>query len=639
MERREVNRRSAGSRQGDDFRQLGDPSGVAPAAELGKSILTQQEDERCLGMFASEQFEGIDGIGRSGAIDVDPRNRERWIVGDGQLDHGEAVGWACVWGLATVPWSARWHEQHPIELLDLARRLGHDQMAEMDGIERPAKHPEPHVGSVRKTRRRRTPLLRCSNWAGRRPVVRFLQQVRHPECCSSQVRLIDWPLRRNGDAGMNRRREQVGWYFYDWANSAFPTTVTTVFLGPYLTSVTRAAADAGGFVYPLGIPVFAGSFFPYLASVSVLSQVVVLPVLGAIADYSRRKKMLLGVFAYLGALATAGLYFVQGTNYLLGGALFLMANLAFGASIVFYNAFLPEIATPDERDRVSSQGWAFGYLGGGSLLALNLLLFSQAGALGLSQGDAARISLGSAGVWWAIFTIIPLISLRQRQPVRHMPPHQNPVVVGLKQLRETASKLPRYPQTVVFLIAYLLYNDGIQTVITLSSQFGQEELGIPLATLTSVILMVQFIAFFGALGMGWIAGRIGAKRTVMASLVLWTFVVVYAYGILRTTLEFWFMAVVIGLILGGSQALSRSMFSQMIPRGQEAEYYSIYEISERGTSWVGPLLFGLMLQFTGSYRQAILSLIIFFVLGLILLSRVDIRRAAREAGNEPPRIA
>ncbi|GIW06805.1 MAG: MFS transporter [Dehalococcoidia bacterium] len=437
---------------------------------------------------------------------------------------------------------------------------------------------------------------------------------------------------------MNRRREQFGWYFYDWANSAFPTTVTTVFLGPYLTSVTRAAADAGGYVFPLGVPVFAGSFFPYLASLSVLLQVLFLPILGAIADYSRRKRLMLGVFAYLGALATAGLYFVQGTNYLLGAALFLLANLAFGASIVFYNAFLPEIATADERDRVSSQGWAFGYLGGGTLLALNLVLFSQSSALGLSQSDAARISLGSAGLWWGIFTIVPVLALRQHQPIKPIPPGENPLSVGLKQLRSTAAKLPKYPQTLLFLAGYLLYNDGIQTVIALSSQFGQEELGIPLSTLTTVILVLQFVAVVGALGMGWLAGRIGAKRTVMASLAVWTFVVIYAYAVLRTTMEFWLMAIVIGLILGGSQALSRSMFSQMMPRGQEAEYYSIYEVGERGTSWIGPLLFGLTLQFTGSYRQAILSLIVFFVLGLVLLSRVDIRRAAREAGNEPPNL-
>src|SRR3712207_6684799 len=171
--------------------------------------------------------------------------------------------------------------------------------------------------------------------------------------------------------GGEYRREQRGWYFYDWANSAFATTVVTVFLGPYLTTVTRNAADAGGFVHPLGIPVLAGSFFPYVLSLSVLLQVVLLPVTGAVADRTRRKKQLLALFAYVGAIATMGMYLIQGSAYLLGGLLFLVANLSFGASIVVYNAFLPEIADPDERDRVSSHGWALGYLGGGLLLGAN----------------------------------------------------------------------------------------------------------------------------------------------------------------------------------------------------------------------------------------------------------------------------
>ena len=174
------------------------------------------------------------------------------------------------------------------------------------------------------------------------------------------------------------RRERVGWYTYDWANSAFSTTVVTVFLGPYLTAIARAAADADGFVRPFGVPVAAASFFPYAVSLSVLLQIVVLPILGAIADYSHLKKQLLGLFALVGAAATMGLFLVDGTSYGLGGALLLVANLSFGASIVFYNAFLPEIAGPDERDGVSSRGWAAGYLGGGLLLALNLALFSQA---------------------------------------------------------------------------------------------------------------------------------------------------------------------------------------------------------------------------------------------------------------------
>ncbi|MCL4369914.1 MAG: MFS transporter, partial [Chloroflexi bacterium] len=315
------------------------------------------------------------------------------------------------------------------------------------------------------------------------------------------------------------RRERVGWYFYDWANSAFPTTVVAVFLGPYLTTITKAAADADGFVHPLGIPVAAGSFFPFVVSTSVLLQVLFLPILGAIADYSRLKKQLLALFAYLGAFATMGMYFLQGKDYLLGGALFIFANVTFGASVVFYYAFLPEIASPDRRDAVSSTGWAIGYLGGGLLLAANLLLYSRASGFGLSQGDAVRISLASAGLWWALFTLIPLAALRNRQPARALPAGHNYLFAGFRQLRGTLGAARGYPQTLLFLAAYLAYNDGVQTVIALAAQFGQEALGLPISTLTSAILMVQFVAFFGALFFGFLAGIVGAKRSVGFSLV------------------------------------------------------------------------------------------------------------------------
>jgi UMF1 family MFS transporter len=188
----------------------------------------------------------------------------------------------------------------------------------------------------------------------------------------------------------------------------------------------------------------------------------------------------------------------------------------------------------------------------------------------------------------------------------------------------------------LFVVAYLFYNDGIQTVITLSSEFGQEELKLPLSTLTTVILMVQFVAFFGSLLFNYVAKAIGSKQAIVVSLLIWTGCLIYAYGFLQTALHFFILAAVIGIVLGGSQALSRSVYSLMIPRGQEAEYFSLYEVSERGTSWLGPLLFDLSLQLTGSYRIAIVSLVIFFILGLVLLLRVDVRKAAIEAGNQPP---
>jgi len=439
---------------------------------------------------------------------------------------------------------------------------------------------------------------------------------------------------------MNNRREQVGWYFYDWANSAFYTTVITVFLGPYLTEVAKAAAQSLGegntFVYPLGIKVFYGSFFPYVVSLSVALQVLLLPILGALADYSHRKKQMLALFAYIGAFATMALYFLQGTNYLLGGALFVVANLSFGASEAFYNSFLNDIAAPDDRDRVSSIGWAIGYLGGGILLALNLYLFSNADAFGLTTGHAVRISLASSGAWWAVFTLIPMSTLKNRLPAKSSPEGKSYVATGFNQLRHTIKSARRYPQTLLFLIGYLLYNDGIQAVIALAAVFGKEELKLEETTLVQVILMVQFVAFFGSLLFNWVAKVTGGKRAIMISLVIWTGVLVYAYALLQTKLQFFILGAVIAVVLGGSQALSRSVYSLMIPKGQEAEYFSLYEVSDKGTSWLAPLLFGLALQFTGSYRVAILSLVVFFIVGLVLLVRVNVREAAIEAGNEAP---
>lgn len=431
-------------------------------------------------------------------------------------------------------------------------------------------------------------------------------------------------------------REQRAWYFYDWANSAFSATVVTVFLGPYLTTLAKAAADERGLVHPLGIPIEAGSVYPYLISLSVLSQVFFLPVLGALADYAQWKKQMMGLFAYVGSFATMAMFFLQGTAYIAGGILFLIANLSFGASIVFYNAFLPEIAPPEQRDAVSSKGFALGYLGGGLLLAVNMLLSFRPEAVGLTLGQAVRLSLGSAGLWWAVFTLIPMFALRNRRAARPLPPGSSYATIGFQQLGHTLRSIRLFPQTLLFLIAYLLYNDGIQTVIALASQFGQEELKLPLSTLSSAILMVQFVAFVGAMVFNYVARVLGSKRAVMITLAGWTVVLIYAYLLVSSAAEFYIMAAIVGLIMGGSQALSRSLFAQMIPPGREAEYFSLYEVSDRGTSWLGPLMFGLALQFTHSYRAAILSLIVFFIAGIALLSRVNVARAAAEAQTGQP---
>ncbi len=436
-----------------------------------------------------------------------------------------------------------------------------------------------------------------------------------------------------GPADPALRRERFGWYSYDWAMSVFNTSVTTVFLGPYLTSVADDAAGADGRLPFLGLAIPPGSWFSYVLSFSVVVQVLVLPLTGAVADRSGRKRQLLGALAGLGALAATCLFFVADGRYLLGAALFVVANVSFGAATVVYYSWLPDLAGPDERDAVSSRGWAFGYVGGALLLAVHLGLFLGAESLGLTEGEAVRICLATAGLWWGLFTLVTVSLLRDRPPSAA----HGATTSGFRQLAATLKGMRAFPLTLWFLGAYLLFNDGVQTVISLSATYASEELGLEQSVLTGAILMVQVVAVFGALGLGRVAARYGAKRTVLGCLVAWTAVLVAAYWLQEGAVaQFYALAAVIGLVQGGTQALSRSLFSHLIPAGREAEYYSFYEISDRGTSWLGPLLFGLTYQLTGSYRYAIISLLVFFVAGFLLLLRLPMRQAVLAAGNTPP---
>ena len=442
------------------------------------------------------------------------------------------------------------------------------------------------------------------------------------------------------------RREQVGWYFYDWANSAFSTTVAAVFLGPYVSNLTEQAAGPDGLVRFFGIPVAPYSLFAYCITISVILQVLFLPILGAIADYSNLRKRLMQVFAVSGSIATMFMFFITAQTWWLGCLLFIAANLCFGAAVVFYNAFLPEIADPDDRERVSSAGYALGYLGGGLLLTLNLVLYLMRDTIGIDSGLAVRINLFSGGLWWFGWSFVTWRLLRSRDIARVIPPGETYLSTGLKQLWATFKETAKYPHTIRFLFAYLLYNDGIQTVFAAASVFAAAPLvrgglEIEQGMLTQVILMIQFVAFGGALLFGRIAIRIGAKRALIIGLIVWTVVVIYAYLGLRGEsrfLQFWILGGFIALVMGGTQAVSRSLFANMIPPGKEAEFFSIYEVSERGTSWLGPLAFGLVNQIFGSLRPAIASIILFFVVGLFLLLRVDVRRAIAESGNKPPAV-
>ncbi|WP_018680862.1 MFS transporter [Actinokineospora enzanensis] len=460
-----------------------------------------------------------------------------------------------------------------------------------------------------------------------------------------------------------RKRVQRGWCWYDWANSVFPTSVTTVFGSLYLTEVAANAAmadkatngpnpcpaDAAGntdkltncdiSVFGLHFP--AGSLWGYLLSVATVVQVLIVPLLGAIVDRTGRKKPMLAFFAFGGSVATVAMSLVSGSNWGLGVVLFILGNIGYGTSVVVYYAFLTEIATADERDGLSARGWAFGYLGSGLALAIQLVVYLFRDSFGITAGNAAQIAYLLSGLWWAGFTLIPL---RRLPSVTARRADAEPVTgsvlsAGFRELGATLREARAFPLTLAFLGTYLIYTDGISTVANVSAQYGREELKFEADVLITTILIVQFVAFLGGVLHGLVARRIGAKKTIMISLAVWVVVIGSAYFVQAgQQLQFYALAGGIGLVLGGTNALSRSLFSHMVPVGKEAQYFSVYEMGERATSWMGPALFAFMAGATGSYRYAIISLVIFFAVGLTLMYFVPVRRAIAAAGNPEPKI-
>jgi UMF1 family MFS transporter len=443
---------------------------------------------------------------------------------------------------------------------------------------------------------------------------------------------------------VDRLRQQKAWNWYDWANSAYFTTVLSVLFGPYMITVASRAAgcdpDAdtcNRTVDLLGLHLAAGSLPSYLTSFATISSAFILPVVGAFVDRSARKKLHMAGFAWAGAAFASLLFFMTGDNWQIGAVAVVCSSILAGCSLVSYYAILVDISTEDERDRASSRGWAFGYLGGGVLLLLNLVIVLEPDLLGLGKGMAVRVSLLSAAVWWAGFTVIPFLRLRNHAPVGALREPGGLLRRSFGQLFTTLREMRAFPMTLTFLLAYLFFNDGIQTVIYAASTYGEKQLGFSTSVLIATILLIQFVAFGGALFFGRLAQRHGAYRCILGGTFAWMVIVVCALLLPRGNVTlFLLVAVAIGIVMGGTQALSRSFFSLLIPRGREGEYFSLYNAAERGTSWFGTLLFGLVFQLSGSYRPAIFALILFFVLGAFFLLRLDPERGIREAGNRPP---
>jgi len=421
------------------------------------------------------------------------------------------------------------------------------------------------------------------------------------------------------------RRDLRAWAMYDWANSAFQTTIVAAVFPIYFHKV--AAADLP--------PAVATSRFAWATTLAILIVAVIAPLLGAIADFAPVKKKLLAIFLVVGVAATIGMYWIERGDWQLALILFVIGNVGVAGSIVFYESLLPHLVDQSMLDRVSSAGYAVGYLGGGMLLAINLLMIQMPGAFGLADaGVATRISMASVGVWWLVFSV-PMFRQVPEPPVRVTAgerPAGNMVIAGAGRLVTTFHELRKYKQAFLLLVAFLLYNDGIQTIVRMATTYGAE-LNIDDNAMILALLITQFIGFPFAFLFGSLAGRIGAKHAVFAGLAVYAGITILGYY-MQSAAQFMALAVLVGMVQGGTQALSRSLFASMIPRHQSSEFFAFFGVFERYAGILGPAVFAYVVQHSGTSRNAILSVIMFFVLGAGILLFVDVeagRRAARDA--------
>jgi MFS transporter, UMF1 family len=426
------------------------------------------------------------------------------------------------------------------------------------------------------------------------------------------------------------RKDLRAWAMYDWANSAFQTTIIAAVFPIYFHRV--AAADLPGAT--------ATSRFAWATTIAILIVAIVAPLLGAIADYAAVKKKLLAAFMGLGVVSTAGMYWIQRGDWNYALVLFVLGNIGVAGSIVFYESLLPHLAEQDQLDRVSSAGYAIGYLGGGVLLGVNLLMIQQPGLFGIPDtATATRLSLASVAVWWFAFSI-PLFR-HVPEPPRRLEANERPsagiLVTGMTRLGETFRELRRYRQAFLLLLAFLVYNDGIQTIIRMATTYGTE-IGLPESAMITALLMTQFIGVPCAFLFGMLAVRTGAKAAVFGGLSVYAVIIMLGY-FMTTATHFFLLAGMVGLVQGGTQALSRSLFASMIPRHKSSEFFAFFGVFERYAGILGPAIFAWVVDRSGTSRNAILAVILFFIVGAVILAFVDVgegRAVARAAEAEPP---
>ena len=424
-----------------------------------------------------------------------------------------------------------------------------------------------------------------------------------------------------GRLGLNRP-ELRAWAMYDWANSAFQSTVITAVFPDFFASV--AAADLP--------PAVATARYAWATTIAVAIIAVLGPILGAIADYRAIKKKMLGAFMGLGVIATLMMATIDRGEWQYGAAVFIVANIAIAASFVFYDSLLPHIAAPDEMDRVSTAAYAIGYLGGGIVLILNLLWILSPETFGIPDTVAAiKLSFVSVAVWWLVFSI-PLFR-RVPEPPRALDTGEtgaeHPVRAGFVRVRKGFHELRGYRQAFLMLVAFLLYNDGIQTIIRMATIYGAE-IGIDRNARIAAFVLVQFVGVPCSFLFGAAAARIGAKRAIFVALSVYVGISVLGY-FMTAAWHFFVLAFLVGTVQGGSQALSRSLFARMIPRHKSSEYFGFFSVFEKFAGIAGPALFAASVMLFGSSRAAVLSVTLFFIAGGIVLTRVNVAEGEAQA--------
>ncbi|RTZ76336.1 MAG: MFS transporter [Gammaproteobacteria bacterium] len=417
-------------------------------------------------------------------------------------------------------------------------------------------------------------------------------------------------LQGRGDKELNRRG-RLSWALYDWGNSAFATSVMAGFFPVFFKEYWARGLDATDSTFWLGMGNSAASTL----------MIVLAPLIGALADQGGNKKRMLVLFAFLGALMTSSLFLVSAGLWPLALLCYALGIVGFSGSIVPYDALLVDMAEEPELDRVSALGYALGYLGGGLLFALSVVMVMKPELFGLAwPGQAVRISFLMVGIWWAAFTVPLLLFVHERNPA---PARQGVIRGALRELRDNLREVRRHRMAFLFLFAYWLYIDGVDTIVRMAVDYGLA-IGFEPEDLLAALLVTQFVGFPSALFFGWLGARLGPKSGIMIALGVYTLVVLWAW-VMKRQWEFYGLAVMIGLVQGGVQSLSRSLYARLIPPDRAGVFFGIYNMLGKFAAVIGPLLVGLVGVATRSSRTGILAILILFVGGAMVLHQVRVK--------------